>query len=130
MTGYVTKPVLAVAPAPKPVVVAPAPKPVVARITEQQVLGNWCSDTVNLALKTNSFTFILPGGGGSVSYPIKQYDFAEETFSIEWTDKQRGAMETQFGNLASDNKSLVQLRGRSVSENKWNEYNRSFRRCP
>ncbi|MFT4563798.1 MAG: hypothetical protein ACI9BW_003558, partial [Gammaproteobacteria bacterium] len=120
-----------VAPAPKPPVVAAAPKPAApARITEQQVLGNWCSDTVGLTLKANSFTFVLPGGSGSVSYPIKQYNFAEKTFSIDWTDKQRGAMETQFGNLGSGNKTLVQIRGRSVSENKWNEYNRSFRRCP
>jgi len=117
--------------APKPaVIVVPTPAPVATtRITEQQVFGNWCSDEVNLTLAANNFTFYLPGGG-SASYPIKRYEFAEDTFTIEWSDKQRGAMETQFGNLASDNSSLVQLRGRNISENKWNVYNRPFRRCP
>lgn len=119
--------------APKPsTIVAPTPAPamVASRITGQQVYGNWCSEKVNLTLAANSFTFILPGGAGSASYPIKQYDFAEKTFTIAWVDKQRGAMETQFGNLASDNSSLVQLRGRSLSAYKWNEYTRLFRRCP
>jgi hypothetical protein len=120
------------APAPLPMTAPPAPAPqppAVSAITAQQVLGDWCGDNVRLTLSANELSFLLPGGN-TASYPITQYDFAQDTFTILWSDKQRGGMETQFGNLASDNKSLVQMRGRSLAEKKWNDYNRLFRRCP
>jgi len=113
----------------KPVENIPAPAPPVpTQITEAQVFGKWCGDNVQLSLAADNLTYYLPGGT-SASYAVRKYDFGPDTFTIEWSDKQRGAMETEFGGLASDNSSLVQLRGRSVAENKWNEYNRPFRRC-
>jgi hypothetical protein len=136
-TGLANAKMIAAAPKPTPKPAAPKPAPVAApkpipavatEITESQVFGDWCSDKVNLTLAANNFTFHLPGGA-SASYPVKHYDFGKETFTVQWSDKKRGTMETEFGKLSGDNRSLTQIRGRSVSENKWNDYNRPFRRC-
>ena len=124
----------AAAPPPKPVAPKPAPKvakpvpSVPTQITKEQVFGNWCSDKIKLTLAANTFTFHLPGGG-TAAYSVKQYDFGNDTFIVQWADKKAGTMETEFGKLTGNNSSLTQIRGRSVSENKWNDYNRKFNRC-
>jgi serine/threonine protein kinase len=103
-----------------PAVAAPAAEP--------DLLGNWCGDGLGLAFAANEYSFEL-GGGRTIKYPVVRYERAGSVITMSWTDKNLGAMVTEFGEFSADGQSMVQLRGKTAASAQWQTYNRRFRRC-
>jgi serine/threonine protein kinase len=125
------KPVAASA-SPQVVESAPAPAvqppPVAAPAAEPNLLGHWCAEGLGLTFAADEYAFEL-GGGRTVRYPVARYQRAGTVVTMSWTDKDLGAMVTEFGEFSADGQSMVQIRGKTAASAEWQTYNRRFRRC-
>ena len=103
-------------------------EPVIINLSEADILGNWCSQDIDLTLTSNEMTYHLQNGT-DISYRVSQYDFTDTNVTVTWSDNQRGDMLTEFSELSDNKNTLIQKRGREVTSSTWNEYNRLFNRC-
>ena len=99
-----------------------------APAAEPNLLGSWCSDGLGLAFAADEYSFEL-GGGRTIKYPVVSYQRAGNVITMSWTDKNLGAMVTEFGEFSDDGQSMVQMRGKTAASAQWQTYNRRFRRC-
>ncbi|HEU4937185.1 MAG TPA: hypothetical protein VFT39_12065, partial [Vicinamibacterales bacterium] len=111
-------------------VVTPAAQPpaAAAPAAEPDLLGKWCGEGLGLAFAADEYSFEL-GGGRSITYPVVRYQRAGNVIAMSWTDKNLGAMVTEFGEFSTDGQSMVQIRGKTAASAQWQNYNRRFRRC-
>jgi len=98
-----------------------------ANINPTRLFGRWCGDEVTLVLSSKQLIFELPDG--KLAYPVSRYESTPEVLSLYWSDRQTGELVTEFGKVADDFRTMVQLRGRPLSDATWREYGRRLRRC-
>lgn len=123
-------PVPAAVPA-APVPASPAPVPAAeppGTDHARALLGNWCGSAFKLHLTPARWSYILPNGSES-AFTVERYEFADGRLSVfgTWPDGQ--AAVSDFGSIAPDHASMVQVRARMQGDAQWREYNRPFRRC-
>lgn len=81
-----------------------------------------------MTFANNEYSFDL-GGGRTVKYPVERYQRAGGTLTMNWTDKNLGAMVTEFGDFSTDGQTMTQMRGKTASASQWQTYNRKFKKC-
>lgn len=97
------------------------------KLTESSIVGNWCGDTIGLKLTRSEMKFKL-SDGNTVAFRIQRYRVLEDSIWIYWKLKGHIAV-TEFGNFGDNLRTMVQVRGRYDADEKWNDYNRRFKRC-
>ena len=100
----------------------------VAATHEPSLLGSWCSDGLGLDFDASTYSFDI-GGGRVIKYPVERYQRGDNSITMSWTDKNLGAMVTEFGDFSADGQSMVQMRGKTATSSEWKSYNRKFKRC-
>ncbi len=95
---------------------------------EPTLIGKWCGEGVGMTFANNEYSFDL-GGGRTVKYPVERYQRAGGTLTMNWTDKNLGAMVTEFGDFSTDGQTMTQMRGKTASASQWQTYNRKFKKC-
>lgn len=128
-------------PATPPVQVAPQPQqPTITQQQPQQapaqqvasvepnLTGKWCGDGVGMTFSASEYSFDL-GGGRTVKYPVDRYQRQGSTVTMTWTDKNLGAMVTEFSDFSPDGQSMTHVRGKTATASQWQTYNRKLKRC-
>jgi hypothetical protein len=95
---------------------------------EPTLIGKWCGEGVGMTFASNEYSFDL-GGGRTVKYPVDRYQRAGGTITMTWTDKNLGAMLTEFGDFTADGQTMMQMRGKTAAASQWQTYNRKFKKC-
>ena len=102
------------------------PKPTLAL---EDLFGRWCGDQMQMELSANRLRFDL-GNRQQVAYDVKSYDVQEDQITVRWQQDRNQDVLFEFGGFSTAKDQMVQIRGRAVGSNTWQNYNRTFRRCP
>jgi serine/threonine protein kinase len=113
-----------VAPVAQPQQAAPAAAPATA---EPTLLGKWCGENLGITFASNEYSFDL--GGRTVKYTVARYQRTGGTITMDWTDRNLGAMVMEFGDFSADGQTMTQVRGKTAAASQWQNYNRKFKRC-
>lgn len=92
------------------------------------LFGTWCGSAFKLALTPVLWTYVLPSGAESV-FTVQRYDFADGRLTVSGTWPDGQAAVSDFGSIAVDHASMVQVRARFQGDAQWRDYNRPLHRC-
>ncbi|MEJ2089744.1 MAG: hypothetical protein P8Y69_14970, partial [Gammaproteobacteria bacterium] len=94
----------------------------------EDLLGRWCDDKMELELTANQMRWDL--GNRKVDYNVTKYDVNDEQIVVRWRQDNDTEVLFEFGRFSDAKDQMTQIRGRAANSDKWNDYNRRFRRCP
>ncbi|HYE48530.1 MAG TPA: serine/threonine-protein kinase [Azospirillaceae bacterium] len=94
----------------------------------QRLQGAWCGDALRLELDAGTLAYGLPDGT-SVRLAVERADPEGDRLTVHAVAPDGERLVSEFGGLAADGGSMVQLRSRIEGRSDWRSNNRSFQRC-
>jgi hypothetical protein len=98
----------------------------VPKLSEASLMGSWCSGPIKIRLSSTEWRF-QPTNGSETVLPVTQYRVSNDKIIVYSKDTQNRDMITEFGGLGGDQ--MTQIRGKFLSSDSWNTYDRVFKKC-